>query len=475
MPSSLKFGTSGLRGLVVDLNGPPARDYALAFLNVLSERGQLQTGDSVYIGRDLRSSSPAIAQLVVAAVSEAGFAPVDCGAIPTPALCLASLANRAPAVMVTGSHIPDDRNGLKFYRADGEIDKQDEREIVAAHARLAVVNPEPSTGPIPSLPLQLLDVSSGYLDRYLHLFPADALAGLKVGVYQHSTVARDLLVSLLLRLGAAAVPLGRSGHFVAMDTEAVHPDDQARLMGWAQDGHFDAIVSCDGDADRPLVADERGRVIRGDLVGALSCRLLGADTIVTPMTSNSAIEALGVRVLRTAVGSPFVIAGIAEAKKAGGNVVVGFEANGGLILGTEARIDGRHVAALPTRDAFLPILCCLLAARRSGGALSGVADSLGFRAARSDRLQGVDASTSRAFLDRVEHDPALAAAIADQFGPIVERNRDDGLRMLSANGEMIYFRASGNAPELRCYVEASDSGRAEKLLKWSIEFAHAAT
>ncbi|TIU25457.1 MAG: phosphomannomutase, partial [Mesorhizobium sp.] len=112
---TLKFGTSGLRGLVSELRGPPAFTYTAAFVRMLQDRGSLKEGSKVYVGRDLRASSPKIAQLVHAAIAEAGLVPVDCGALPTPALALYANGENAPAIMVTGSHIPDDRNGLKFY------------------------------------------------------------------------------------------------------------------------------------------------------------------------------------------------------------------------------------------------------------------------------------------------------------------------------------------------------------------------
>lgn len=128
--NSLKFGTSGLRGLAVELNGLPAYAYTMAFVQMLAAKGQLQKGDKVFVGRDLRPSSPDIAALAMGAIEDAGFTPVNCGVLPTPALSYYAMGAKAPSIMVTGSHIPDDRNGLKFYRRDGEIDKDDEAASV---------------------------------------------------------------------------------------------------------------------------------------------------------------------------------------------------------------------------------------------------------------------------------------------------------------------------------------------------------
>src|SRR5918997_5987116 len=135
--SSLKFGTSGLRGLVVELNGVPAFAYTRAFAELLKEDGSAAASNNlVLVGRDLRESSPSIAQICCAALQEAGLTPLDCCALPTPALAYHGMRFGIPAIMVTGSHIPEDRNGLKFYRAHGEIDKRDEGSILAWHARL---------------------------------------------------------------------------------------------------------------------------------------------------------------------------------------------------------------------------------------------------------------------------------------------------------------------------------------------------
>src|SRR5918993_210024 len=147
-PLSLKFGTSGLRGLVTELNGLPAFAYTRAFAEMLKQDGSPTAAKgAVLVGRDLRDSSPSIAQLCCAALKESGLVPVDCGALPTPALAYHGMRFGLPAIMVTGSHIPEDRNGLKFYRAQGEIDKKDEAGILAWHGKLAVATvPEHARG-----------------------------------------------------------------------------------------------------------------------------------------------------------------------------------------------------------------------------------------------------------------------------------------------------------------------------------------
>ncbi|MFC4624061.1 phosphomannomutase [Daeguia caeni] len=468
--TSLKFGTSGLRGLACELNGLPAYAYAYAFVQMLAD--SLQPGANIYVGRDLRPSSPDIAALAMAAIADAGFTPIDCGEVPTPALSLHAMANHAPCIMVTGSHIPDDRNGLKFYRADGEIDKKDEQAISALHASL------PEDLAIHMLNPSAIDKAAGenYVARYVDFLGPNALQGLRIGIYQHSSVARDLLTATLSALGAEVVALGRSDIFVPVDTEALRAEDIGLLARWAGDEHFDAIVSTDGDADRPLIADEKGQFVRGDLVGAITAAWVGADTIVTPVTSNSALESCGrfERILRTRVGSPYVIEGMERAGRENAAIIVGFEANGGVLLGSDIERSCRKLTALPTRDAFLPILATVSTIADQREPLSRIAQGFGFRIALSDRLQNIPRATSSAFLAALDHSEKRDA-LFQNAGTIVRTETIDGVKLFFDNGNAVHYRASGNAPELRCYVEAKTENDAKALLALGLDVARNAT
>ena len=211
-----------------------------------------------------------------------------------------------PAIMVTGSHIPFDRNGIKFYRREGEISKADEAAIVAAEV------PMDSLPTVEPLPASAALATTAYLNRYLNFFGAGALGGMRVGFYQHSCVARDLLTDILESLGASVTPLGRTNEFVPIDTEAVAPEDVMRVQVWAKEFDFDALISTDGDADRPLIGDERGVWFRGDVLGLLTARALGIQHLVTPGTSTTTLERSQsfLSIVRTKVGSPYVLEGL---------------------------------------------------------------------------------------------------------------------------------------------------------------------
>ncbi len=108
-----------------------------------------------------------------------------------------------------------------------------------------------------------------------------------------------------------------------------------------------------------MVADGTGRILRGDVLGLITARFLGADTVVVPVTAGSALEHSGGfrKVVRTKVGSPFVIAGMEQATSAGARIVAGFEANGGFLLGSDVTLHAADIVrpADARRDAADPL------------------------------------------------------------------------------------------------------------------------
>jgi phosphomannomutase len=261
-------------------------------------------------------------------------------------------------------------------------------------------------------------------------------------------------------------PLARSDRFIPVDTEAIRPEDIELGRQWAEDYGFDAIVSTDGDADRPLIADENGEWLRGDVVGVLCARFLGIDVVVTPVSSNTLVEACGwfTAVHRTRIGSPYVIERMQQALANAEGTVVGYEANGGVLLATDISRNGTTLTALPTRDAVLPILALLASARQQGCPISGLSAALPRRYTASERLKAFPTEIAR---ERIAELAASSEAIVAMFGPLCGAVRGidqtDGLRITFENNEIIHLRPSGNAPELRCYNEAASPDRVQGL------------
>jgi len=521
--SGVAFGTSGARGLATEMTDLVCYAYTKGFLQYLESIGELKrAGERVAVGGDFRPSTDRVMAAVCRAAEDMGYLPVNCGKVPSPAVALFGLENKVPAIMVTGSHIPDDRNGIKFNKPTGEVLKDDEQgmssQIVelddamfnalgnfaksAADLRSSGANrfATPPTADYKSAARFWPVAGENYVMRYLNFFNHDALKGMRIGVYQHSAVGRDVLVKILSHLGAEVTPLGRSEKFIPVDTEAIRPEDVRLAREWAATGKFDALVSADGDSDRPLVSDERGHWLRGDVAGILCAKFLEADSISTPVSCNTAVDKCGWfrEIRRTRIGSPFVVASMMQATAAGAKRVVGYEANGGFLLnsdifcrsrGDEAHIKNkletphvvsysfdssaspgaRFLRALPTRDAVIVMLGILLLAKAQGKKVSQLAAALPARFTASDRIKNFATEKSRAILAKFNsgNEAKDVAAMEKMFGGICGTvsgsNRTDGLRITFANEEVIHLRPSGNAPEFRCYAEAGTDERAREI------------
>lgn len=466
--SGVAFGTSGARGLASEMSDLVCYAYTLGFLRYLEQAGELQKrGEPVAIAGDLRPSTGRIMTAVARAAADGGYTPVHCGRIPSPAVALYGFEQNCPSIMVTGSHIPADRNGIKFNKCSGEVLKSDEAGIAAQ--RVCISENRLQTPFV--LPLENDAARRAYAARYLNLFPTDCLRGKRIGVYQHSAVGRDLLVEIFSGLGAEVTPLGFSETFVPVDTEAIRDEDVALARRWSAEQGFDAIVSTDGDSDRPLISDEKGEWLRGDIAGILAARYLGADSVSLPVSCNTALEKTGwfAEVRRTKIGSPFVVASMMAAAESGRRGVAGYEANGGFLTQTDFPLFGKTLRALPTRDAVLPILCILLLSVRENQPVSGLVSGLPQRFTVSGRIQNFPTSESAKILARLGSAVEIEEVFGAAFGRVESIDRTDGLRVTFQSLDVLHLRPSGNAPEFRCYNEAASPARALEMQRQSME------
>lgn len=470
------FGTSGARGAVVAMTDRVCYGYTQGFLTYLAEQGEFSADGRVAIAGDLRPSTPRIIAACARAIRDLGGVPVFCGFVPTPALAFFSFAEGIPSLMVTGSHIPADRNGIKFYRPTGEVLKVDEAGI---SRQIVAFPPDAFTEAGSLIQSELLppvtDVEAAYAKRYIDHFGYGALTGIRIGVYQHSAVGRDLLAAVLSALGAKITLLGRSEKFVPVDTEAIRPQDIALARAWAESGEFDAIVSTDGDSDRPLIADERGSWLRGDVLGILCAARIGATSVVTPISSNTALEMSGKfpQCRRTRIGSPYVIAAMNEEQSVDSSIVCGYEANGGFLLGSDiVGANGSVTKALPTRDAFLPLL--LVLANRNLR-ISQQIEKLPRRYTFSDRIAEFPFSFSKRLFEilkdgQLKDQLDLQTQMFGHFaGGAYSIDYTDGVRTTFESGIIIHLRGSGNAPELRCYTEGDTEVSAKEVNRLALD------
>jgi len=517
-PTALTFGTSGLRGLVKDITDLEAYINVRGALQYLLDSGDIHAGATIVLAGDLRPSTDRIMRACGRAIVDVGGHVQNAGKIPTPALIAHCLSTQRAGVMVSGSHIPFDRNGIKINKSVGEVLKSDEpgitREVervrAAEYSRTAGTSAFDAAG-MHIRPVELSPVDpaaeEGYVRRFLGAFAPAGLSGLRVLVYQHSAVGRDLLPRILRELGADVCTGGRSEAFVPIDTENITDAQLDRLQELADAAEADgaplhAIVSTDGDSDRPLViavlpvADARGRRVRflsGDLLGIVVAEYLKADAAAVPISANDAVERRmgerGVFLRKSKIGSPYVVSALDEIHRAGSYArIVGWEANGGFLTDSDIALAAGTLAALPTRDATLPILANLFASAEMRIGLSALWSRLPARFGRAGLLDGVPVAVSKAILAHLtppdgtlEVDFARApepaavwqsrkATLARFFTPargfddIVRINVLDGVRVSFENGDVAHVRPSGNAPQLRIYANSDSQARADQIV-----------
>jgi phosphomannomutase len=458
--SGIVFGTSGARGLVTQFTPDVCAAFSLAFIAGMQSKF---TFTQVAIAIDNRPSSYAMAMACAAALKQVGLEVIYYGVVPTPALAYVAQEDAIPAIMVTGSHIPFDRNGLKFYRPDGEISKADEQVINTEEVEFTKLST-----------LSELTVNERaaeeYIIRYTSLYDTPWLAGKRIGIYEHSSAGRDLYYRIFENLGAEVIALERSDKFVPIDTEAVSVEDTLKAINWSKEHNLDAVFSTDGDGDRPLMSDENGNWLRGDILGLLSADALNIEGLAVPVSCNTAIERSKKfkYVERTKIGSPYVIAEFANLTTQF-NSVAGFEANGGFLLGSDVQVNGKLLKALPTRDAILPALMLLEAA--GGGVISTLVNALPQRFTYSDRVQNFATEKSREIIGQGKNDPVkfLTQLRLDNVN-IKSIDETDGLKITLADESIVHFRPSGNAPELRCYAESVNYLLAKKCVTQCLKY-----
>lgn len=450
--SGIAFGTSGARGLVTDFTPQVCSAFALAFVESIKSEFNFST---LAVAIDNRPSSYAMAQAISAGLKHVGIKVEYHGVIPTPALAYYAMQQGIPCIMVTGSHIPFDRNGLKFYRPDGEISKNDEKAIIDCdHLVYPIETLEPLTVNAAA--------KESYVNRYVDLFNNSVLAGKKIGIYEHSSAGRDIYREIFEQLGAEVLSLGRSEEFVPIDTEAVCEEDKARARNWLKEHNLDAVFSTDGDGDRPLLTDETGEWLRGDILGLLCAHALNIKALAVPVSCNTAIEQSNYfqAVRRTKIGSPYVIEEF-ESLQANHSALAGFEANGGFLLASDIQVNDKLLKALPTRDAVLPAVAVLA----QYNSISDELAKLPKRYTASDRLKNFSREKSNTLIVGIKNDPAHWLKLLGLTGKLIDVNEIDGLRMTFDEGLIVHLRPSGNAPELRCYVESNSVSVARDIVE----------
>lgn len=183
------------------------------------------------------------------------------------------------------------------------------------------------------------------------------------------------------------------------------------------------------------------------------------------------------QVLKTRIGSPYVIEAMQTAAEKGGVTVVGYEANGGFLQQTAIDFNQKTLKPLPTRDAVIVILAVLLLAEKNKKTISQLLTSLPERYTFSDRLKAFSTDLSQSILNHLsagnEQDCLVRFdSLFGDLGQAQSMDTTDGLRVTLASGDIVHLRPSGNAPELRCYTESDSVQHAQQLNEQAMQIMH---
>lgn len=441
------FGTDGVRGTAN--THPMTADMALRIGAAVGRYFRREAGGvhRVVIGKDTRLSGYMFESALTAGLTSTGMNVLLLGPVPTPAVGLMTRTMRADlGVMISASHNPAQDNGIKFFGPDGyKLSDQAEEEIEA----LIDAGVEPAQAPNIGRAKRIDDARFRYGERIKSSLPRDLrLEGLKVVVDCANGAAHRTAPEVLWELGAEVIPMGVApdGYNINRGCGSTQPMAAAEMVV-AQGA--DVGICLDGDADRVVVIDENGAIADGDQVMALLAARWAADerlaggALVATVMSNLGLErhlqALGLRLERTAVGDRYVVERMRE-----GGFNLGGEQSGHIVMTDFAT----------TGDGLMSGLHFLAEMMRAGKPASELARQF---APVPQLLKNVRFAEGKRPLDSDGVKTAISAAEA----------------ALSGRGRLL-IRKSGTEPLIRVMAECEDEGLLGRAVDQVVEAVEAA-
>jgi len=329
------FGTDGVRGTANTY--PMTAEMALKIGAAAGRyfRNDGSNGHRVVIGKDTRLSGYMFENALVAGLTSTGMNVLLLGPVPTPAVGLLTTSMRADVgIMISASHNPHHDNGIKFFGPDGfKLSDEAEAEIET----LVASDIDPAQANNIGRAKRIDDGRFRYAERIKSTFPSGMrLDGLKVVIDCANGAAYKVAPEVLWELGATVIPVGVAPNGFNINDGCGSTNTLTAAETIVSHG-ADVGICLDGDADRVMILDEKGRVADGDQIMALMATRwakqgkLAGDTLVATVMSNLGLErhleANGLHLLRTGVGDRYVV----EAMPAGG-FNLGGEQSGHIVM-----------------------------------------------------------------------------------------------------------------------------------------------
>jgi phosphoglucosamine mutase len=423
----MQFGTDGVRGVAhEELTIEFAARLARAASRVLGAGG----ASTVVIGGDTRESTNDFVDALSDGFTSSGLDVVRMGVAPTPTVAFEAQRLGALGAVVSASHNPYGDNGIKLFAAGGTKLADD----VQAEIEAELESPPHAASGRAGSTTENSDVSA-YVDHVLSMLEGRDLVGMTIVLDTANGAGVDIAPRVLRAAGAEVVVIADEpdGRNINAGCGATHPEAVAAAV--VEHG-ADVGIALDGDADRLIAVDHRGRVVDGDHVIAICAsdlrvrgRLANDTVVVTVMTNlgfRLAMDAAGIDVVETGVGDRYVLEALAQ-----GGYSLGGEQSGHIIFADHAT----------TGDGLLSAIALLDVVKRSGRTLADIAG---------------DAMTS---LPQV----LVNIQVADKVPDVAERMAADIERVEAALGATgrVLVRASGTEPLIRVMVEAATAGEAQ--------------
>ena len=441
MPKRL-FGTFGVRRRANEVLTPEFASKLAASYGTLV-KGQ------VAVGGDTRTSTPMIKHAVISGLLSSGCNVVDLGILPTPAVQYAVRNYYDGGVIITASHNPPHDNGIKFVDADGIGIPDEMEEKIEDH--FFRDNPDRASWD----EIGELEVNSNIIEEYMENVmervdrEAIKKAGLKVVVDCGSGAACFTTPYILQRLGCEVTTMNcqPDGFFPGRNPEPTE-ENLEDLIKAVKSLDADVGIAHDGDADRTICIDEKGKFVFGDKTFALVEKYMlmvnGGGLIVTTVATSSAIydiaEEYGGEVIATRVGDLLVAR---ELKNKNG--LFGGEENGGLIFPD----------FVYGRDAALSTAKIVEIISKEKKPLSILIGELPSYHSQKRKVECPD--------DRKEEIMEKIAEATCEF----EVDTKDGVKIFTEEGWVI-IRPSGTEPIFRCFAETKNEEDAKKMAEWGI-------
>jgi len=443
------FGTDGIRGKA---NVPPMTPELVVRLGraiALVARRDTGRAPRIVIGKDTRLSGYMLETSLAAGICAMGGRVLLSGPMPTPAVANLTQTMRADAgVVISASHNPYQDNGIKIFGPDGyKLPDERELEIEQLLDDTALDSRAPTGGNVGRAE-RIGDATGRYIVYAKSTFPRElTLNGLRVVVDAANGAAYKVAPAVFAELGAEVCTLGvkPDGKNINKACGALHPAGMVREV---QKRGAQIGIALDGDADRVIIADERGEVVDGDAVMALcATRLLKAGrlqhgsvvaTVMSNMGLERALRTVGGKVVRTQVGDRYVVE---EMRRSGYSF--GGEQSGHLIFLDHATTGDGVVAALQ-------VLAIMVA---EGRPLSELAHVM-------QRVPQVLESVLLPDRRPIEEMPELSR----QIKSVEEKLGSEG---------RVLVRWSGTEPKLRLMVEGPDPDMLQVIVREMADAARA--